>query len=333
MGSDALIMSRPVDDNHEWSPRNIVFMGWVGDEEATYDGLKTALRYMLESGRRGYVGFGSDIGGYNANSKAGKLGRTKELFLRWTAIGALSSFMENGGEGEHLPWNFDNETIDIYRQWVNLHYSLIPYLYSEGTMAALSHNSSLMTPCDDLQCTFSYAYYLGRSIYVVPVLHDPIPNQRQRIWLPSSSTGHWISGFNGSIEHKARSFIQEDTSHLDRIPFYVQKGTLMPMYDLEQNIDLNIYKFVLWGKTIENQPITNGSLFTRDGQQWLLQIDHSEKRLITKFISWHRSNDESSMKMVNYLWRFCQFSNEKLICTKDSIQLIDRSVQYLDNLS
>ena len=51
-------------------------MGWVGDEDGTYEGLKTALRYMLESGRRGYVGFGSDIGGYRAAANTTH-GRTK----------------------------------------------------------------------------------------------------------------------------------------------------------------------------------------------------------------------------------------------------------------
>jgi len=75
-------MSRPVDVDEDYSPKEIVFMGWVGDEDATYDGLKTALRYMLESGRHNYVGFGSDIGGYRIDSAAGPLGRTKESFLR-----------------------------------------------------------------------------------------------------------------------------------------------------------------------------------------------------------------------------------------------------------
>jgi alpha-glucosidase (family GH31 glycosyl hydrolase) len=92
-------MSRPVDTDLEFSPPEIVFIGWVGDEEGTYDGLNLALRYMLESGKKGYVGFGSDIGGYKTDPKAGQLGRTKQLLLRWTAIGALSSYMENGGTG------------------------------------------------------------------------------------------------------------------------------------------------------------------------------------------------------------------------------------------
>ena len=181
-------MSRPVDDDLDFSPRDVVYMGWVGDEDGTYKGLQTALRFMLESGRRGYVGFGSDIGGYRADPNAGSLGRTKELFLRWTAVGALSSYMENGGQGEHFPWNFDDEIVDIYRSWVNLHYKLVPYLYSEGTKVAIGKNGTLMKPCRDFEGKLLQSYFLGPNMYVVPVPRDPTPDQIQQVWLPKSST-------------------------------------------------------------------------------------------------------------------------------------------------
>ncbi|CAF3599623.1 unnamed protein product [Rotaria sp. Silwood1] len=330
IGPDALIMSRPVDDDLEWSPREIVFMGWVGDEDGTYKGLQTALRYMLESGRRGYVGFGSDIGGYGTDSSAGPLGRTKELFLRWTAVGALSSFMENGGGGEHLPWKFDDETVDIYRSWVNLHYSLIPYLYTQGTKAALYRNGTLMLPCKDIECLLTHAYFLGPSVYVVPVLRDPTPHQTQLIWLPSSPTGKWVSGFNASITHKAHSFIHEDTSRLDRIPFYVQLGTLMPMYDLEQSQGLDAYKFVLWGEiTRFDQPLIS-SLFTRDGQEWILELDYIRKRLTTRFVQWHKSNDDQ--QLATYTWQFCQYISEQSVCFSERQQLRNNSWLELDSL-
>ena len=62
----------------------------------------------------GYANFGSDIGGYRQGT--GKYGRTKELFVRWFQLGAFSPLMENGGYGEHRPWKYDNQTLEIYKK-------------------------------------------------------------------------------------------------------------------------------------------------------------------------------------------------------------------------
>ena len=65
------------------------------------------------------------IGGYRTGD--GPLGLTKELFIRWAQMGALVPLMENGGNKEHRPWMFDdnNQTLDIYRTFVYLHYEIV----------------------------------------------------------------------------------------------------------------------------------------------------------------------------------------------------------------
>lgn len=308
-------MSRPVDKDLEYSPHDIVFIGWVGDEYGNYDGLKHAIRYMLESGSKGYVGFGSDIGGFLFDHNSGPLGRTKEVFLRWTAVGALSSYMENGGQGEHFPWNFDSETIDIYRSWVNLHYKLVPYLYSEGIKVAIGHNGTLMEPCNDTFAILTQSYFLGPNIYVVPIPRDPTPDQIQQVWLPKSSTQQWINYFNTSIVYKDEIFINESTSRLDRIPLYVQQNSLMPMFDMEESSSLNAYRFVLWGKIISDQQITT-TLFTRDGQQWILTFNPLQKIFTLNFVQQHYS-----IKKEEFIWKFCQYVNQQEICSQNWIRL------------
>lgn len=316
-------MSRPVDDNLEFSPRDVVFMGWVGDEDPTYKGLETALQYMLESGRRGYVGFGSDIGGYRSGS--GPLGRTKELFLRWTAVGAMSSFMENGGGGEHLPWKFDNETTDIYRSWVNEHYRIVPYLYSEGTKVALGHNGSLMQPCDDIPAIGSRSYFLGPNIFVVPLVEDPAPGLRKRVWLPRSSTKQWINFFNTSIVHKSDSYVEEDASRLDRIPIYMEHNSLIPMYDLEKSESLTAFRFVLWGDAIVNEKET--TLFTRDGQRWLLKFDRAQQQLQVHFVEQYDATQHE-----NWIWTFCQYVHGRELCSKQWLKLNDKALIRLESM-
>lgn len=75
---------------------------------------------IVKSAWNGYLNFGFDIGGYRGQNIS------KNIFLRWVQVGALLPFMENGGNGKHQPWVFDNETVDIYRYYVDLHYKLKP---------------------------------------------------------------------------------------------------------------------------------------------------------------------------------------------------------------
>ena len=165
--------------------------------------------------------------------------------------------MENGGLGEHQPWNFDEETTDVYRGWVNLHYKLVPYLYSQGTKLAIGHNGTLMTRCKEVGTGDTQSYFLGSNIYVVPLYSDPAPGQTHRLWLPKSSTKQWIDYFNTSVTYHESRFLDEDTSRLDRIPVYVEQNSLIPMYDLEQSPSLNAYRFVLWGKSYSRSKNNN----------------------------------------------------------------------------
>jgi len=100
-------MSRPVDGYNgigfiNYSPKYVMFMGWVGDQSNDVWGFKIAMANILHSASQGYLNFGFDIGGYVSSGDS-----KKYLFLRWVQIGALLPFMENGGGGKHQPWLFD----------------------------------------------------------------------------------------------------------------------------------------------------------------------------------------------------------------------------------
>lgn len=52
-------------------------------------------------------------------------------------MGTFCPLMENGGDKEHRPWKFDNtnETVNIYRNFVGIHYELGPYFLTAGSDA------------------------------------------------------------------------------------------------------------------------------------------------------------------------------------------------------
>ncbi|HXH19839.1 MAG TPA: TIM-barrel domain-containing protein [Chitinophagales bacterium] len=177
LGNDRVITARPIDnyhlvdqggDNFAFAPKDINFCGWVGDQDATFDGLRAALNNMYHSSQYGYLSFGSDIGGYREDSNNPPNMRSKEVFIRWAQLGAFSPVMENGGGGEHRPWMFDQQTEDIYRKLVKLrHGCLIPYLMTQAEIA-YNENRSMMTFIDKT----TYSYTLGSDIFVSPFLEE-----------------------------------------------------------------------------------------------------------------------------------------------------------------
>ncbi len=80
-GDECLIMSRPVDSGQvddvagvflNISPRDVVFSGWVGDQDPTFAGLLDAMNNIIYSAWYNYTNFGSDIGGYRSGPGAGR---------------------------------------------------------------------------------------------------------------------------------------------------------------------------------------------------------------------------------------------------------------------
>ena len=103
---EALIMARPTDTfqtatSWNYAPKYVMFSGWVGDQDSSSAGLQKAMYNVLKSAWNGYLNFGFDIGGYRGQNIS------KNIFLRWVQTGAFLPFMENGGNGKHRPWVFD----------------------------------------------------------------------------------------------------------------------------------------------------------------------------------------------------------------------------------
>jgi hypothetical protein len=203
---------------------------------------------------------------------------------------------------------------------------LVPYLYSEGTKLAIGRNGSVMQRCTAFETFQSLSYFLGPNIYVVPVQRDASSGQTQRLWLPRSSTKQWINFFDTSITHPENRFFSEDTSTLDRIPAYVEQNSLIPMYDLEKSPSLNAYRFVLWGKVILDQQTT--TLFTRDGQQWLIKFTGLENKLSVHFVDQYESTQREE-----WVWKFCQYADGREICSEEWMRLYDNASVQLDLLN
>jgi alpha-glucosidase (family GH31 glycosyl hydrolase) len=45
-----------------------MFSGWVGDQDSSADGLRSAMYNVVKSAWHGYLNFGFDIGGYRGQN-------------------------------------------------------------------------------------------------------------------------------------------------------------------------------------------------------------------------------------------------------------------------
>ena len=58
--------------------------------------------------------WGHDIGGYLGTASL-------EVFLRWTAFGALSPLMHQFSNSNFGPWDYGEEGVRVYRAYAKLH--------------------------------------------------------------------------------------------------------------------------------------------------------------------------------------------------------------------
>src|SRR5439155_23934661 len=98
---------------------------WAGDNRRDAVGFADALDTMFRSARAGYVVVGSDIGGYlDVDDKTlASVAPDWDVFARWTAVGALTPFMELHGRANLTPWTIPDapdEMVALYRYWSSL---------------------------------------------------------------------------------------------------------------------------------------------------------------------------------------------------------------------
>ncbi|MCA9771178.1 MAG: hypothetical protein KC466_02140 [Myxococcales bacterium] len=199
-----------------FAPRDVNFAGWVGDQDNTFPGLRNALTNMLTSADAGYVNFGSDIGGFRSPDAP-----SKEVFLRWAQLGAFSPIMENGGGGEHRPWAYDAETVDIYRRFARIHEELAPYLYGQGA-AAYPAGLGVMRRAEGAAADEKWQFLLGSDLFVA-ALHEP--GGARVVRFPEGAD--WVDLWDGT-PHAGASRVPY-VAPLDRYPVFARRGAMIPL--------------------------------------------------------------------------------------------------------
>lgn len=147
---------------------------WVGDQEATWsetDGLPTVVPAMINLGLAAVPYVTHDIAGFSGGPS------TKELYLRWTELGAFAPIMrthEGNRRDVNHDWNRDAETIAHFRRFARIHDALREELVrwaseAQETSAPMVRHLMLEFPEDRATWPISDQYLLGDSLLVAPI--------------------------------------------------------------------------------------------------------------------------------------------------------------------
>jgi len=216
---ESLVLARP----YSWqggfsSDINACTLGWCGDFHGDFAGLRLQMDNLYRSANAGYGALAVEIGGYQT------VNPSKNSLIRYTQFGALMPGMENGGSNgglsAHLPWHWDQQTVDIYRYYATLHSELVPYIFSESVACHLTGKP--MVKNADIS---KASHKLGNDIFVAPVVKDGA-SVRKKITLPAKD--HWIDYWNEDTLHAPNNSFTIDVP-LNRIPIYLRAGAIVPM--------------------------------------------------------------------------------------------------------
>ncbi len=204
---------------------------WAADQRTSMhvdDGLPTIIPMGVGLGLVGISTYGHDIAGYQSATNPGS---TKEVFFRWTELGAWSPVMRTH-HGAQPPgnwsWEHDEATIDHFRRYAALHMSLVPYF--EGLAAQASDNGmpiwralAIDYPEDAAVWPITDEVLVGPFVLVAPVVTEGATERS--VYLPAGRWYPWDVG--APIDGGQRV---EVDAPLEHIPAFARAGAIVPTY-------------------------------------------------------------------------------------------------------
>jgi alpha-glucosidase len=201
---------------------------WAGDQRTSFDdddGLPTIVPILLGLSATGFPVVTHDIGGYVSATNDNT---TKELFFRWTTLGALAPVMRthHGREAfSNWRWSSDAETIAHFKRWADFHTALFPYF--EGLArdasergAPLLRPLAFSDPSDARLHGIKDAYTVGEHLLVAPILTSSVTSRS--VSLPA---GVWFD----LATHEAKSGDIQIEVPLQEIGLFARAGAVIPV--------------------------------------------------------------------------------------------------------
>lgn len=220
-----------------WASRNggtsgIAPVFWAGDQNTdwgTDDGLPSVVPISLHVSAAGVSMFSSDIAGYTSVTVPNT---TKELFYRWTTLGAFHPVMRtHHGSDKCGNWSFDRdeETLAHFRRYAKIHSLLFPVWRSlldeaQATGLPILRHPFLDEPSGGWEAA-GYAFFIGKTVFVTPVLAEGATTKQTAL-----PPGRWWPMFGRDAAASTTEWqAQELAIPLTEVGAFVLSGTALPL--------------------------------------------------------------------------------------------------------
>ncbi|KPJ04460.1 putative family 31 glucosidase KIAA1161 [Papilio xuthus] len=175
------------------------------------NGLATLVTTLLAMNLNGYPLVLPDmIGGNGYNEKP-----SKELFIRWLQANVFMPTLQYS----FVPWDHDNETVEICRQYTQLHAEFadeIAAAMEEAVSSGTPVNPPVwwLDPTDQVALAVWDEFLLGERVLAAPVLSEGAVSRD--IYLPR---GNWRAP-DGSL-HTGPVWLRDYPAPLDTLPYFL----------------------------------------------------------------------------------------------------------------
>lgn len=255
---------------------------WTGDNIATWEHLRIGTLQLQRLAVSGLSFCGTDIGGFTGNPDG-------ELYTRWMQFGVFSPFMRVHSAGDTVdrePWSFGPEWEAICKEFIELRYKLLPYIYTTFWQQH-KYGLPILRPIALIEqhvyknLLREEEFGFGDKIIVSPVLN---PGQTSKmVYLPE---GNWYYYFNNTLYNGSQEV--EIATPQDEMPIFVKAGTVMAEYPVMQYTDekkIDALKLLLYYDEGENHSYgytDHGDTFAYEQNIYLEKhfIQESTKELV-----------------------------------------------------
>jgi alpha-D-xyloside xylohydrolase len=204
---------------------------WSGDIGNDWDTLKRQIPAGLNMAAAGYAYWTVDAGGFFRPGDGQYTDKAyHERLIRWFQYATFLPLQRvHGYMTDTEFWRYGDMVEAVARQYLELRYRLLPYLYSvahevHAKGVPIMRPLVFDFPQDPQALDQAHSYLFGRALHVAPVVAPEVSSWP--VYLPQSAGG-WVDFWTG--ERRAGGRTHEVASPLERLPLHLRAGSILPL--------------------------------------------------------------------------------------------------------